>query len=365
MKYYEAIDMILDGGIAYMKSRSPVLQLRFTFIDERLKYRDNDSDRWSDATLTAYIIGKEDWIVEKDGVVYDKLEYTLECPSCGDPNNITHRCEKCRDLYLATRIYRAQDPAKTLYEACKNAPWPDEPQSVAIAIDEDWLEKKMGCFLGRHVRTNPMNNLAMHYCEQKDCGTAACPFCFPEEKPAERKCNECNSTILDGHPRYALESIPSYCYCLKCWNEMVDEEIDRPSVVANANHEYPSFKQEDCCSVCGNSEKLKTCKYTIDGIIFCQDCKKADPKIDAQYPEPPEKVTVNDLENIIYSLYRAKNNWEKHCIEHECNIFLLGDNMISSANLECDIKSNLYKKLSCTDEELTKKLIYLVSLQEK
>ncbi len=189
MKYNEAIDMILDGGEAYMKSKP---QNKFYFedgwLDNSIGHQLRISDEYCKAT---------DWIVEKDGVVYE------ECP------------------------------AKALYDACKNVPWPDEPPELEEenkknknicpecgcalenvlgfmlcrsnacydkrrkeevqqasfeynkfssfgqnAIDEDWLEKKMLCF----VRRQFAGFATFTKVKDRGCDCTDCPFCFPEEK---------------------------------------------------------------------------------------------------------------------------------------------------------------------------------------
>jgi len=54
-----------------------------------------------------------------------------------------------------------------------------------IKIDEEWLEKKMLCFVRRYKIPGNPGVPANKYAAQEDfskCYNAECPFCFPEDK---------------------------------------------------------------------------------------------------------------------------------------------------------------------------------------
>ena len=77
------------------------------------------------------------------------------------------------------------------------------------------------------------------------------------------------------------------------------------------------------------------------------------------------KVTFDELDNLLYRFYVARSKWEKHCLEHECNGFLLYGNLSKSANPECEVKSSLDEDMGLIYNNIKQKLEYLVSLQEK
>lgn len=176
MKYSEAVDMILYGGRCRVVSpKSPW----FVFSEggHLVSYHDG----------FALSITKEefkgDWIVEKDGVVYE--EYPI-----GKMRIIEQRVpiDIIKKYFFIKDRTGTQDEPAELEEG--GEPWEGiKMPIIADEVNEDWLEKKMSCFLGRHIRTNPIDNLAMHYCEQEDCGISKCPFCFPEEKPTDELAN--------------------------------------------------------------------------------------------------------------------------------------------------------------------------------
>ena len=144
MKYREAIDMILDGGETYRKSRPEYKQKFMWWSNLCGHYLSKLSGAlWS----YGFIIDKEDftatdWIVEKDGVVYEEYQ-------------------------MPTKTLVGADPVE-LNTACQ------------IQIDEDWLEKKMLCFMRRHFLLEPN---ALQFC--KSCRDKDCPFCFPADKDAD------------------------------------------------------------------------------------------------------------------------------------------------------------------------------------
>ena len=136
MKYNEAIDMILDGGVAR-------------------KLRDASKIRFSDSILVNaktgdpfvcydFDITSTEWIVEKDGVVYEqKPNGTI--PAYEGSNNPFDRM-----------LEERREPAR---------------------IDEDWLEKKIRCIIKKSSGEVWKPKEVLGTCCNEDC-----PFCFPEEK---------------------------------------------------------------------------------------------------------------------------------------------------------------------------------------
>jgi hypothetical protein len=260
MKYNEAIDIILDGGKAYNDIDESIVyyfhkrggNLIFSEIDEKQLRRTKDYGYGMDAILTRKKIDAN-WIVAKDGVVYE--EYPIGKMHIIEQKVPIDMIKKM--LFIKDRTYNQDEPAE-LEEGGK--PWEKTKMPIiADKVNEDWLEKKILCFMNKYLYIRSGMNLKT---KQGKCSNRVCPFCLPQEeektipidelkcplcnsdnlliteqedcvkryidqRPEERKCNKCNSIIAAGCPRYALESIPSYCYCLKCWNEMSDEEINR------------------------------------------------------------------------------------------------------------------------------------------
>lgn len=176
MKYNEAIDMILDGGVAR-------------------KLRDASKIRFSDSILVNaktgdpfvcydFDITSTEWIVEKDGVVYSEYKEKemplnekyqgpihLNCPNCAEP----------------------------LME-------------LSQKIDEDWLEKKMLCVMQKIIlAADSLTDEALSFdeitrvrpedlgdLENMDCGHEYCPFCFPKEKEEKKPCTctQANGQII-------------------------------------------------------------------------------------------------------------------------------------------------------------------------
>lgn len=275
MKYNEAIDMILDGGEAFM--RDDVLY-RYSFDSDGFLVMNQQGEEYKTKppVLGKYHI-KQDWIVEKDGVVYEEYpekpkklpadifktyKENLICPWCssnqmiklGDTLKHACVCRTCGKMchiinaYVKDSTHEQNEPAEL--EEC-GEPWERiKMPIIAEEVNEDWLEKKMLCFLTRHIQTDPFDKLAMYYRERKDCGSRECEFCFP------------------------------------------------PDHIAGVGN----MVEEKACSICGDVEKLKTCSYRIDGIIYCQDCKKNNPELDGKFPESREKVTVKTMEQMLDNL---------------------------------------------------------------
>lgn len=222
MKYNEAIDMILDGGRA-QPVNSPRWTNRAVWIDLN-----------NDGIIRDFTLSKEDvlagWIVEKDGVVYEEYPgkvISREIIADGWRRDIPDGFIKVTSYLSSKDLYKIPmtefgykkldsllaegdlflDDIGTPCERVRSAKLiksraneQDEPAELEepkqVCIDEDWLEKKMLCFLSRHVRTNPIHNLAMHYCEQEYCGISKCPFCF-YEYPKESKSPWQDENLVD------------------------------------------------------------------------------------------------------------------------------------------------------------------------
>lgn len=154
MKYNEAIDMILDGGEAYQRSRRDWVY-SFYLSSNGVKYlgqkncANEDTAYRFDAQFDEMMIEGNDWIVEKDGVVYE--EYQI-CPNA--------ETESIKNMF--------QNGFKHI-EIKENG-----------LLNEDWLEKKMLCFLGRHFTGNMHGGVLFQ--NRAKCTDKDCQFCFPEAK---------------------------------------------------------------------------------------------------------------------------------------------------------------------------------------
>lgn len=235
MKYNEAIDMILDGGRAY----DPDKDYEYTFIfDENilcgfLQMRDYDdvSDSWRNPLFTASNFTETDWIVEKDGVVYEEkpngtrealaeknrkalmeIIGSLEAGEIYPEDLGLHNKKRFMKLYESWQS--KQDKPAQLEESIE--PTNDE-RDHAISmlskrygeleefrrkIEGDWLERKMLCFTRRFLSTEiepkytdrlvapDADDMLDVNCEQQGCHLCCtenrgCDVCFPQEQPKE------------------------------------------------------------------------------------------------------------------------------------------------------------------------------------
>lgn len=229
MKYNEAIDMILDGGEAYHELY-PDERIKFDkdtdiliMVDEKGEIHDHFCFDKNDFTKTG-------WIVEKDGVVYEEYPEPIkdllyaptinlydriglgDCVLCGQFQKHLYRsvvdkrelfCKECvlgggatarvfnlirnGDLvvYVKSRIHEQEEPAE-LEEASE--PWEQiKMPIIADEVNEDWIEKKMLCFLRK--RGLFPNNIKTSDCMNKDC-----PFCFPRQE-VEKNCQDSSEAI--------------------------------------------------------------------------------------------------------------------------------------------------------------------------
>lgn len=196
MKYFEAFEVILDGGEAY---REEYPGWRYRFDDFGLEESDGDGD-WSNADDGCHFLKEDftedDWIVEKDGVVYkeyavklasnifktyneniicpwcdsnqmiklgDTLKHACVCATCGKMSNMVN-------MYVKDRTHEQDEPAEL--EGGKPVE-PDNP--LSISIDEDWLEKKVRCIIRKEQR----QHIYVSY-DYIKCGLKDCLFCYSD-----------------------------------------------------------------------------------------------------------------------------------------------------------------------------------------
>lgn len=176
MKYNEAIDMILDGGRARCKSfRDSTIFLLFGHSGTLIW--SNGAYFHLDKTNTT----RTDWIVEKDGVVYEEYHPFVGKKDWFKTFSEDVSCPHCHSKDLIKVMIK--DIESALY-TCTKCQWQGmfvEPhQIIADEVNEDWLEKKVFCLIKKHSREvwAPKQVLGT-------CCNAACPFCFPEDKPKE------------------------------------------------------------------------------------------------------------------------------------------------------------------------------------
>lgn len=258
MKYNEAIDMIRNGGRAtnskegkwwiwfaksYIKTSWPTRAGEpgdlMVGIDEQI---------CNVFTFNNKYLHDDNWIVEKDGVVYEEhpgraemitggwkrnipdgfIKVTLYAPSVelfkipitqsgykkldtllesGDLL-IDERgtpLERVRGVkILKSRLHEQDLPAELeeggepwmsseeIREALE-AQFPPKP-IIADEVNKDWLEKKMLCFMNKYLYIHSGMNLET---KQGECSNRACPFCFPQAKPKE---DLIKKTIRDMQP---------------------------------------------------------------------------------------------------------------------------------------------------------------------
>lgn len=262
MKYNEAIDMILDGGEAYPKQFP---NHKISFIDWLLCSTPPDGGEYVKYIIfSETYIRRTDWLVKKDGVVYHELP-PVNVSKCGSPicRDIIRNCyecqrdnemcpphnyfranNKCYDLsectceygvkFIKDRIHEQDEPAeleesnklnKELYDACANVPWPENPVLFDGSVDEDWLEKKMLCFLLRYTIQDSRGGLYLssqsreNKCQNPDW----CSYCYPKDHISdasnmvekEKKCNydkKQSPYLTTMTPGQALATVLNECF---------------------------------------------------------------------------------------------------------------------------------------------------------
>lgn len=216
MKYFEAIEMIWDGGQAYKKYESQYIY--------RFQPFEGGSDvlhirapgpvgtmEWQPLFyFYKWYLTDTDWIVEKDGVVYEEYKYQCNCPwpNYADEMKCTSVCLKCnypREFFLeslknveslkALESLNNQDPPAKLEKTEKH--W-DEIKMPIIAdeVNEEWLEKKMLCFMKRVYLRGGVHAMMGSDADGNEriyskCMAEKCSFCFPidetQDTPKEEK----------------------------------------------------------------------------------------------------------------------------------------------------------------------------------
>lgn len=223
MKYNEAIDMILDGGEAYRKDTGYVIFFsEYGLLSTNYSPDNDEIDTAEEAMLDKEDFTETDWVVEKDGVVYEEkpngttplddvyesykeLHDIINKRGQEFVNNFVKTAEetkmplneKYQEIYLNCPYCHSKDLMKIKrsdiepnWYACCSCQWqgifiPAHP-IIADEVNEDWLEKKMLCFMRRHFLLKPN---ALTYC--KSCRDKDCQFCFPENQEIlyARACN--------------------------------------------------------------------------------------------------------------------------------------------------------------------------------
>lgn len=247
MKFHEAIDMILDGGEAYNDFDPSIsyyfhkrgFNLIFSEIQKDVLLRNKDYDYGMEATLTAKNI-KANWIVEKDGVVYD--DPTLLGQLYSSSKALHEAINKCGQDFVKTHAEKQEKEIKMplnekyngeIHVSCPGCK--DGLVDLRHTVDEDWLEKKMLCFYRKNTFINPMNNT--HYSpliRQDNCRNKDCPFCFPQEQPKsdyipdpERKvCYACGAVMQKTNTVTLAVPPRRICVCPECDSEISCKEND-------------------------------------------------------------------------------------------------------------------------------------------
>lgn len=233
MKYNEAIDIILDGGVTYRKS-NPKAQHRFLDVTGLFVIFDNlDGNDWDWERVEFH---KEDfiatdWIVEKDGVVYEEppricclCKEKIECVARqhsigrdGTPYDFMH--SKC-----AIKLEHKQDETAELEVSnderdhvigLLSKRYGELEEFRRSIVNEDWLEKKMLCFM----RKQGVHGVLIPESFKEILGTCcnlACQFCFPEEEestlPTEEggvpwlSAEEMAKAIKEEHEKFKAEN---------------------------------------------------------------------------------------------------------------------------------------------------------------
>ena len=204
MKYNEAIDMILDGGEAYKKSDD---NYHYSFIFHIGKGRKillmkdvGISGEWDSPVFTQEDFTETDWIVEKDGLVYEEAPNGTPPIVCiasrlhehDEPAEL-NGSSPIDDVYKSYKELhdiinkKGHEFVKNYAEEQERKAWKEiKLECIADKVNEDLLEKKMLCFVLRmQLPGNPGVKQSNYKNESGTCCQADCPFCFPEEKPKE------------------------------------------------------------------------------------------------------------------------------------------------------------------------------------
>lgn len=286
MKYHEAIYMILDGGEAYRRGqRSESLCFRY----KRLVLK-NAGDAVHPVILLDWF-EKTDWIVEKDGVVYEeyhpfvgKKEWfktfseDVSCPQCGSkilikivPYN-TYACLSCSYnglIYIKDRTHAQDEPAELeedgatpldeLYKSYKELHniineegrkfvkiYAEEQERKTLEeikmpiivdeVNEDWLEKKMLCFLLRkRIASWEDGKLELGVYKEKrgTCCRRDCTFCFSDADTEEKA----QGTTVPADKVILYTCIHGTYPCEECYEKYKKENhIEQPREKVTVEH---------------------------------------------------------------------------------------------------------------------------------
>lgn len=172
MKYNEAIDMILDGGMAKCKG----------WENKSFYILFGSSGGLIDNIGVQFYLHKEDvtrtdWIVEKDGVVYEEYHPFVSKKDWFKTFSEDVSCPLCHSKDLIK--FRLKDVRPDWY-TCTKCQWQgifvDQHPIIADEVNEEWLEKKVRCIFRRTGLIKEDR-----YVERRGtCCNADCQFCFPE-----------------------------------------------------------------------------------------------------------------------------------------------------------------------------------------
>lgn len=355
MKYNEAIDMILDGGEVY---RNSVPEYKY-FFDQSDSFLYQSVDGLEGNPICRFDKGDfkgNDWIVEKDGVVYE--EYCTFCPDCKEamgnskmwpqywicdnndcaknnfnpdldakmnkyflftkdrPHNqdepaeaVVYERYECRNkkMKINRRVLIGLDDIKAIYTKVQKkcdlyhadqaaskimadilSEWivcqpdapvfikdriqeQDEPAEleeggkpweeikmpiIADEVNEDWLEKKMSCFLGRNFECGS-NYVAYFKLQDKCGGNKKCPFCFPQEQPKE---DLIKKTIRDMKPIHTAKEASENT--VKAIMEEANKVLEQPREKVTVEGIIDIIKEFGKSSIY-NSNLLKRIEYLV------------------------------------------------------------------------------------------------------
>lgn len=215
MKCNEAFDMIFNGGEAVLPSREYSKDYRLHFNEDGVLCVPRVEHTKSAPVLHKADLKRDDWIVEKDGVVYE------ECPN-----------KRVDDLTKVIPEYS---------DACSRINEQGKPIMPIIAdqVNEDWLEKKMLCFMKRvyiaggiercdkkvdgsitEVITPDLEDVLIFNCENEDCHfccseESECEVCFPDvskEDKAQGAIDQPRKKVTVKHMDDLLQKIRGIAY---------------------------------------------------------------------------------------------------------------------------------------------------------
>lgn len=187
MKCNEAFDMIFNGGEAVLPSREYSKDYRLHFNEDGVLCVPRVEHTKSAPVLHKADLKRDDWIVEKDGVVYE--EKPKICCICK---------EKIGREAWESSISKDRIIYDTMHSRCRPANEQDQPTGledngqkwgeikmpiIADEVNEDWLEQKLACFMHRTPMWKDFAKAGFLMVSSKKCAIPGCQFCFPHAKP--------------------------------------------------------------------------------------------------------------------------------------------------------------------------------------